>query len=375
LYRRRLNGVALKCISTHQGQELLKDIHAGECGHHASASTLAAKAYRSGFYWPSVLWDAAEMVKRCEACQFHAKQIHQPAQELQTIPLTWPFAVWGLDILGPFPQAQGGYHYLYVAINKFTKWVEVEPVCTIPARSAVKFIRGLVCRFGVPNRIIIDNGSQFTSGLFLEYCALDGIKICFASIAYPRSNGQVERANAKVLKGLKTKSFNAKLEACGKKWLDNLKSILWSIRTTATKPTGKPPFFLVYGAKAVLPTDVKFRSPRVLAFNDIHQEDLIKDRLLQLEEARCQAALCPARYQQGLHCYHSRHVRARTLEVGDLVLRRILSREGLHKLSSMWEGPFKVTHISRPGSARLETAEGVSVGNPWNIAHLQKFYP
>jgi hypothetical protein len=79
LYRRHQNGVALKYISTHQGKELLREIHAGECGHHASASTLTAKAYQSGFYWPSALWDAAEMVKRCEACQFHAKQIHQPA--------------------------------------------------------------------------------------------------------------------------------------------------------------------------------------------------------------------------------------------------------------------------------------------------------
>jgi transposase InsO family protein len=189
LYRRRPSGVALKCISSHQGQELLRDIHAGECGHHSSAITLARKAYRSSFYWPSVLSDAAEMVKRCEVCQFHAKQIHQPVQELQTIPLTWPFAVWGLDILGPFPRAQGGYRYLYVAIDKFTKWAEVEPMRTIPARSAIKFIHGLVCRFGVPNRIITDNGSQFTSGLFREYCASVGIKICFASVAHPRSNG------------------------------------------------------------------------------------------------------------------------------------------------------------------------------------------
>jgi transposase InsO family protein len=158
--------------------------------------------------------------------------------------------------------------------------VEVEPLCTISARSAVKFIRGLVCHFGVPNRIITDNGSQFTSGLFREYCASAGIKICFASIAYPRSNGQAECANAEVLKGLKTRSFNAKLEACGKKWLDNLQSILWSICTTATKPTRETPFFLVYGAEAVLPTDVKFRSAWVLAFNELHQEDFIKDRLL-----------------------------------------------------------------------------------------------
>jgi hypothetical protein len=129
---------------------------------------LAGKAYRNGFYWPSALSDAAEMIKRCEVCQFHAKQIHQPVQGLQTIPLTWPFAVWGLDILGPFPRAQGGYHYLYVAIDKFTKWAEEEPVHTIPPRSAVKFIQGLVCRFGMPNRIITDNGSQFTSVMFKE---------------------------------------------------------------------------------------------------------------------------------------------------------------------------------------------------------------
>jgi hypothetical protein len=70
--------------------------------------------------------------------------IPRQAQELQTIPLTWPFAIWGLDILGPFPQVQGGYRYLYIAIDKFTKWAEVEPVRTIPARSAAKFICGLV---------------------------------------------------------------------------------------------------------------------------------------------------------------------------------------------------------------------------------------
>jgi transposase InsO family protein len=163
----------------------------------------------------------------------------------------------------------------------------VEPVRTIPARSAVKFICGLVCHFGVPNRINTDNGSQFTSGLFREYYASVGIKICFASVAHPRSNAQAERANAEVLKGLKTRSFNSKLEACGKKWLDNLQSVLWSIRTGATKPTGETPFFLVYRVEAVLRTDVKFRSPRVLTFNELHQEDLISDRLLQLEEARC----------------------------------------------------------------------------------------
>ena len=139
-----------------------------------------------------MLNEAAELVRSCEACQFRAKQIHQPAQGLQTIPLLWPFAVWGLDILGPLPRAPGGYRYLYIAIDKFTKWAEVEAVCTIPTGSAVKFIKGIVSRFGVSNRIITDNGSYFTSNLFKMYCANLGTQICYASVVHPWSNNQAE---------------------------------------------------------------------------------------------------------------------------------------------------------------------------------------
>nr|AAP06851.1 putative polyprotein [Oryza sativa Japonica Group]ABF95101.1 retrotransposon protein, putative, unclassified [Oryza sativa Japonica Group] len=207
LYRRAANGVLLKCIPREQGVELLADIHEGECGAHSASRTLVGKAFRQGFYWPTALNDAVDLVRRCRACQFHARQPHQPAQALQTIPLSWPFAVWGLDILGPFRRAPGGFEYLYVAIDKFTKWPEAYPVIKIDKHSALKFIRGITARFGVPNRIITDNGTQFTSELFGDYCEDMGIKLCFASPAHPRSNGQVERANAEILKGLKTKTF------------------------------------------------------------------------------------------------------------------------------------------------------------------------
>ena len=163
-------------------------------------------------------------MKTCEACQFHAKQIHQPAQELHTIPLSWPFVVWGMDILEPFPRALGGYRFLFIAIDKFIKWHEVEPVRGIPVGAAVKFIKGLVCCFGVPNRIITDNGMQFTSGVFKAYCANLGTQICYASVAHPRSNGQAERANAEVLKGLKTKTFN-RLKASGTSWIEELNPV------------------------------------------------------------------------------------------------------------------------------------------------------
>ena len=193
-------------------------------------------------------------------------------------------------------------------------------------------------------------------------------------MAHPRSNGQAERANADVLRGLKTRTFKKKLEACGRGWHDELQSVLWSIRTTATKPTGETLFFLLYGAEAVLPHEVRHHSARVLAFNEACQDAMQGMDLVLGEEPYHQSSLRAARYQQALWRYHYRSVRSRTLEVGDLVLRRVLSREGLHKLSPMWEGPFRISRVSRPGAARLETQDGVPIQNTWNIQHVRKFY-
>jgi hypothetical protein len=157
LYRRGANGILMRCITQEEGRELLTEIHGGECGSHSSSRTLVCKAFRHGFYWPTALQDVAEMVKSREACQFHAKQIHTLAQALQMIPPSWPFAVRGVDILGPFPRAVDGYWYLFIAIDKFTKWPEATPIVSITQGAAVAFLKSIVCRFGVPSCIITDN--------------------------------------------------------------------------------------------------------------------------------------------------------------------------------------------------------------------------
>jgi transposase InsO family protein len=166
------------------------------------------KAYWQGFYWLTALEDVAELARHCRACQFHAKQTYQSAQALNTIPLPWPLKVWGLNILGPFPKAVRGYEWLYMAIDKFTKWPEVTPVIKANKGSALKFIKDLVARFKVPNWIITNNGTQFMNNLFGDYCKDMGIKLCFASVAHPRGNRQVKRANAEILKGLNTRTYN-----------------------------------------------------------------------------------------------------------------------------------------------------------------------
>jgi hypothetical protein len=82
----------MKCIPLVTGKQLLDEIHAGQCGIHATSRTLVGKVFRSGYYWPTAKSDAAKLVQRCEACQFLSKQQHLPAQQLQTIPVTWLFA-------------------------------------------------------------------------------------------------------------------------------------------------------------------------------------------------------------------------------------------------------------------------------------------
>jgi hypothetical protein len=71
----------------------------------------------------------------------------------------WPFAVWGLDLLGPFRKAPGDFTHLLVAVDKFTKWIEAKPMATIDSKQLVSFVRDIIFHFGVPNSIIPDNGS------------------------------------------------------------------------------------------------------------------------------------------------------------------------------------------------------------------------
>jgi hypothetical protein len=96
LYKRSIIGVLQQCVTPEEGQEILKDIHAGVCGDHASIRAIAAKAFCAGFYWLTAIKDAKDIVRKCEACQRFASRPHAQAAELQPIPLSWPFAQWVL---------------------------------------------------------------------------------------------------------------------------------------------------------------------------------------------------------------------------------------------------------------------------------------
>ena len=103
--------------------------------------------------------EAQEYVKKCDQCQRFAPNIHQPGGVFNPLSSSWPFAQWGLDIVGPFPKIVGNKKYLLVCTNYFTKWVEAEPLSNIKDVDVKRFIwKNIVTRFGVPNIFISDNG-------------------------------------------------------------------------------------------------------------------------------------------------------------------------------------------------------------------------
>jgi transposase InsO family protein len=282
--------------------------------------------------------------------------------------------VWGLDLVGPLQKAPGGFTHLLVAIDKFSKWIEVRPLNSIRSEQAVAFFTNITHRFGVLNSIITDNGTQFTGRKFLDFCEDHHIRVDWAAVAHAMTNGQVERANGMILQGLKPRIYND-LNKFGKRWMKELPSMVWSLRTTPSRATGFTPFFLVYGAEAILPTDLEYGSPRTRAYDDRINQTSREDSLDQLEEARDMALLHSAQYQQSLRRYHARGVRSRDLQVGDLVLRLRQDARGRHKLTPPWEGPFIIAKILKPRTYKLANSQGEVYNNAWKIRQLRRFYP
>ena len=134
----------------------------------------------------------------------------------------WPFAQWGLDIMGPFPTALRQLKFLVVGINYFAKWVEVEPLATIMEKSICLFVwRNIICRYGISRVLVSDKGKQFDNGAFRDFYTKLGIKNHYSSPAYLQANRQVEVTNWTLLKIIKTR-----LEGAKGIWPNELPSVL-----------------------------------------------------------------------------------------------------------------------------------------------------
>ena len=232
--------------------------------------------------------------------------------------------------------------------------------------------KNIVTRFGVPDTLISDNGLQFNSRAFRNFCRGLGIINRYSTSAYPQSNGQAKAINKTILNGTKRRLDGAKGN-----WAEELPNVLWAYRTTPHRSTGKTPFSLTYGAEAVIIAKVNLCSARIDGFNPVQNEMMMVERLDLLEEYREAAVIRLAEYQQKLAQRYNRDVNAREFDAGDLVLRRAVGNmrdTNTGKLALTWEGPYRVTSIAGAGAYYLEDLDKRPLPQPWNVHNLKKFY-
>jgi hypothetical protein len=272
---------------------------------------------------------------------------------------------WGLDLLGPLPPAQGNLKYVVVAVDYFSKWIEAKPLATITSVTIQKFFwQNIVCRFGVPKAITVDNGTQFDAETFKDFCDQIGTKIHFALVRHPESNGLVERANGIIMTGIMKLIFN---QPRGK-WPDELIKVVWSQNTTTSRSTCFTPFKLLFGDEAITLEEAKAGCRE-------HQDEanyhVAKDTI---EGTRLQAVENINKYQAETIKWRDRKVRLKNIKPGHLVLRRVANPDTVGKLQLKWEGPFLVVSSSRPGSYRLKDMDGNDIPKSWNADELRRYY-
>ncbi|XP_019173566.1 PREDICTED: uncharacterized protein LOC109169144 [Ipomoea nil] len=167
LYRRSYGGPLMRCGVTRclidfEAKLVMDELHSGLCSSHQGWRFLARQIMLIGYYWPSVQLDCEKLTIECETCQVFAKMPSRPATFYHQVSTAIPFEMWGVDIVGPFPQLSGHRKFIIVVIDYFSKGVEAEPLATITSQQCTRFVwRNVVSRFWVPVQIVTDNGKQF----------------------------------------------------------------------------------------------------------------------------------------------------------------------------------------------------------------------
>ncbi|XP_013674251.1 uncharacterized protein LOC106378704 [Brassica napus] len=270
LYHRSFVGPYLRCVTPREAAIILVERHEGDCGSHSSGRSLVLRAKRATYYWPTMAKEANKKARLCDRCQRHAPIPRLPPENLKSISSPWPFRKWDMDIVGKFPTAPGQKVFILIVTDYFSKWVKAEVLSRITNLQIRKFIWAhVITWFEVPEEIVTDNGPS------------------------SQSNGQAESTNKTMVNMLKKR-----LEGSQGNWAEELHGVLWAYRTTPKTATQETPNALVYGAEAIIPTEMHVKTTISGTTSQEENHELMSLSLDLLDEKREAARLRNRAYQQ-----------------------------------------------------------------------------
>ena len=348
--------------------DVLKQCHDSVYSGHLGAEKTVARIVAK-FYWFKQLTEIQAYVQSCRSCQ----QIKVPRQ-YNVAPLTplTPTRPWELvttDIMGPLPNSGDGNKFVLVVIDHFTKWVELYPLPEISAKTVANRLMLTFLRFGIPDTLLSDQGSNYQSELMVELCELLDIHKVRTSPYHPQCDGITER-------------FNRTLQAMITSYISNhqrdwdvlLPSLAFAYNTAVHSTTKSSPFELVYGRIPKVPVDLMFEQVNLELYLNPEQYAaevkenflsafglVIRNRDLRMDRNKIQ---------------HDRKVRAANFELHDLVwlLDTAVIQGKCKKLSKRWRGPYKILAKINQSTYSIQPEVGRGKVLVANQCRLQKVF-
>ncbi|KIH47125.1 integrase core domain protein [Ancylostoma duodenale] len=301
------------------------------------------KSISSKYFWPKIYNDVAKFVKTCPVCQ----KVKTPSgniirEELGSFPIPQrPFERIHTDIIGPLPQCIYGNKFISITVCAFSKFIICTPLLNQTTDMVIKaLVNDVISKHGIPDEIVSDRGSNYTSDLFAQLNKTLGIPNNFTTSYNHKANEQVERL-VKVI----TDSLTSYCSNANDLWSDFLQPVVFAYNCSINDTTGYSPFYVVFGRHPITWCDIIHQLPSHLSFATDSFSDqfemALKTTIIDVGE---QIAEKTVNYKSGYDFQHKVH--SEDISNGDLVLLR--DDAVRTKFTNQWKGPFEVTQITRP---------------------------
>ncbi|XP_058456465.1 uncharacterized protein K02A2.6-like [Malaya genurostris] len=300
--------------------------------------TLMKQRLRAKVWWPKLDAHVEKYNKNCRGCTLIAAPAAPEPMKRRDLP-SGPWQHLAVDYLGPLPTG----HYLFVVVDYFSRYIEVEIMKKIDSGETIKRLASIFARFGIPISVTADNGPQFTSDEFQDYCMSNNIKLINTTPYWPQQNGEVERQNRSILKRLSIS------QATNTNWESELNRYLLMYRSSPHSTTGKTPSEMLFGY------NIRDKLPSIHQPMEVDEEIVDKDK---------------TKKDKGkMYADQRRNARLNTITEGDEVLLKQMTKK--NKLTPNFSPEvFKV--IKRTGGDVLVASEESGVKYRRHVSHLQR---